>query len=240
MVALVLYVLDFKRLKCRNNTSDTEKDMTRKRGIVSVFISYSHKDAELAEKIKKGLEAYGLSSFVAHDDIPVGEKWQEKIKKELSKCDVFILILSEDYKVSDWADQEAGYACVADKLIIPINAGKKPYGFINEYQAKNINLHIDNRHLQNEIEKICYEIVNKVYSEFGDKVKDEFIRAFLNSKNFDEANRRSKLLDKFSYSDEEISMLLDDANSNEQIKGAFDARRNLKKLAKEYGKEWGT
>ena len=40
-------------------------------GTIHVFISYSSKDKVLAGKIKRTLEGYGLSVFLAHDDIPL-------------------------------------------------------------------------------------------------------------------------------------------------------------------------
>ena len=194
-----------------------------------IFISYSDKEKEKAEKIKDGLKEYGLYSFIAHDDIPLGERWREKIKEELKECDVFIPILSENYKKSEWADQEAGYVCISDKLIIPIDLGMKPYGFMKKYQAKSYN--------ENAIGNLCSKILDRICEEIGDKAKEEFIQTFLDSRSFKDANKRSEILDKFSYSQEEVDRLIDGTNSNSQIRGATRAYPKIKKLAQKHGKE---
>jgi len=69
------------------------------------FISYSHKDREYAAQAKTALAEIGIDAFLAHQDIEVSAEWQERIKKELRACDVFVALLSADFLSSKWAPQ---------------------------------------------------------------------------------------------------------------------------------------
>lgn len=102
---------------------------------IRVFLSYSTTDNKLVGEIKEKLESSGIEAFLAHEDIEPSEDWIEIIILNLKECDVFIPFLSENFKKSKWTDQESGIAFTRDKLIIPINIGLVPYGFIGKYQT---------------------------------------------------------------------------------------------------------
>ncbi len=118
-----------------NNKSKKSAQNTAK-----VFISYSMKDKEIASKIKKILSSFGIDCFMAHDDIEVSEEWRIRILKELDEADIFIPILSNNFKDSDWCSQEAGIACFRNILFIPLSVEKniQPYGFMNIRQGTKI------------------------------------------------------------------------------------------------------
>ncbi len=63
-----------------------------------IFLSYSHIDRHLAGNIKTALENIWLSVFLAHEDIKPSLEWQETIYRELKECDIFIPIISENFK----------------------------------------------------------------------------------------------------------------------------------------------
>uniref|UniRef100_A0A7C3I7M8 Toll/interleukin-1 receptor domain-containing protein n=1 Tax=Gracilinema caldarium TaxID=215591 RepID=A0A7C3I7M8_9SPIR len=103
------------------------------------FISYSSKQIELAQEIKNFLKTIDIDSFVANDDLRTASDWKKMIVKELSASDIFIPILTLDFKQSEWCSQELGIAFIRKKKIIPISLdGCKPYGFINNLQARSI------------------------------------------------------------------------------------------------------
>lgn len=116
-----------------NNTNLTSKS-------VKVFISYSMKDKLVGAEIKSILADFEIESFMAHDDIFVSEEWKERILIELKEANVFIPILSKNFKDSDWCSQESGIACCRDILIIPVCLDDiRPYGFMNHRQGKKIS-----------------------------------------------------------------------------------------------------
>jgi len=49
--------------------------------------------------------------------------------------DALVAILSTDFNASKWTDQEVGVAVARDVLMIPIDRGLAPYGFLEKYQA---------------------------------------------------------------------------------------------------------
>ncbi len=118
-----------------------------------IFISYTSSTKEIATKLKREFMDLGMSAFVAHEDIQVTEQWQEIILKALSSMDVFLPILSEGFKKSEFCDQELGFAVARRRLhqaiacseapvpiIIPFMFDETtPYGFISNEQAAKVN-----------------------------------------------------------------------------------------------------
>ncbi len=100
-----------------------------------LFISHSHKNKDVASFIKMELHDFGIDVFVAHEDISPTEEWQKVILKKLKQCTGILLLLTEDFKESDWTDQETGFALALDKIVIPIKSPLTPYGFVSKYQA---------------------------------------------------------------------------------------------------------
>jgi hypothetical protein len=49
--------------------------------------------------------------------------------------DAFVAILTPDFNSSKWTDHEVGVAVARDVLLIPIERGESPYGFLSKYQA---------------------------------------------------------------------------------------------------------
>jgi hypothetical protein len=85
--------------------------------------------------LQQALLRYGISSFVAHNDIEPTREWQNEIIKALFTMDALVAILIPGFKESNWTDQEIGVAVGRDVLIIPIRKGLDPYGFIGKYQG---------------------------------------------------------------------------------------------------------
>lgn len=118
-----------------------EEKVTRENKKLKAFISYSSKDKLIGAKVKDILSDFGIEGFLAHNDINVSEEWKQRIREELSKSDIFISLLSKDFKNSDWAPQETGIAYFRDILIIPLRLDEIiPFGFINHLQGKPISV----------------------------------------------------------------------------------------------------
>ena len=102
-----------------------------------VFISHVHTVKEPAGNLKLSLQKYGISAFVAHEDIEPTDEWREEILKSLMSMDAFVAVLTPDFRSSKWTDQEVGVAVARDVLIVPVSRGAVPYGFIEKYQSFN-------------------------------------------------------------------------------------------------------
>jgi len=88
-----------------------------------VFLSYSHKDQEIANSLTKAFDQYKIS-YQADQQLRAGENWMEEIERALQEASVFVLLLSPDFVSSDWAMFEIGHAISRHKkdkaAIIPV------------------------------------------------------------------------------------------------------------------------
>ena len=110
--------------------------------VVKAFISYSHADRAVAGQVQRELDKIGIESFLAHEDIEVSSVWKRRILQELRGCDVFVPILSENFRNSKWASQEAGFIASrpeTDVVVVPLCLDETiPYGFMEEFQGARI------------------------------------------------------------------------------------------------------
>lgn len=104
-------------------------------GYYKVFISHVSKYKESASNLKLMLEPYGISAFVAHEDIKPSKEWEVEIEKALFSMNALCAILTPDFNESSWCDQECGYAFGRNVLTIPIEKGQLPYGMFGKIQA---------------------------------------------------------------------------------------------------------
>ena len=104
-------------------------------GHFRLFLSHVSSFKVKTAQLQKALRAYGISAFVAHEDIEPTKEWQIEIEKALFSMDALAAILTPGFKESNWTDQELGVAIGRDVLIVPIRKGLDPYGFIAKYQG---------------------------------------------------------------------------------------------------------
>lgn len=78
---------------------------------------------------------FGITSFVAHNDIEPTLEWQGQIETALSTTDALAALLHTGFHASNWTDQEIGFAMGRNLPIFAIHFGQDPYGFIGRFQA---------------------------------------------------------------------------------------------------------
>lgn len=106
-----------------------------KSGHFRLFLSHLATFKVTTSKLKTELEKYGISSFVAHEDIEPAKEWQFEIEKGLYSMDALCAILMPGFNDSKWTDQEIGVAIGRNLLVIPVRRGLDPYGFIGKFQG---------------------------------------------------------------------------------------------------------
>jgi hypothetical protein len=87
---------------------------------LNVFLSYSKSDANYGATSQRLLFHRPNVRIFAPEMLSAGEDWQTKLKEELSKCDIFLLILTPNSFDSKWVLQELGAAWALNKPIIVI------------------------------------------------------------------------------------------------------------------------
>jgi len=107
------------------------------KGKMRLFISHLATHRKWAAELQTTLLRYGISSFVAHNDIEPTLAWQGQIEMALSTCDALVALLHENFHESKWTDQEIGFAMGRGVPVFSVRFGQDPYGFIGSYQAFN-------------------------------------------------------------------------------------------------------
>jgi TIR domain len=117
-------------------SSSLEPTFWRK-GMLRLFISHLASQRVFAGELQENLFRYGISSFVAHNDIEPTSEWQTQIEMALSTCDSLVALLHDNFHASNWTDQEIGFAMGRGVPTFAIRLGETPYGFIGRFQAFN-------------------------------------------------------------------------------------------------------
>lgn len=100
-----------------------------------LFISHISADRDKAMRLRTCLQRYGISGFVAHEDIHPTLEWQEEIERALCTMDAFIAIHTRGFSKSVWTQQEVGFALGRGIKVISFKMGEDPTGFIQRRQA---------------------------------------------------------------------------------------------------------
>ena len=100
-----------------------------------LFISHVSQHNDKATRLKNCLASYGISGFVAHDDIKPTLDWQSEIERALKTMDAFLAIHTVGFSKSIWTQQEIGFALGRGVKVISFRMGEDPTGFISKHQA---------------------------------------------------------------------------------------------------------
>lgn len=135
------------------------------RKIPKVFISYTWKNKKEVTKIVKMLREIGISIWIDEKDIAGGDNIYESMLRGIQECDIALLIISNDYKLSNPATTEL--KTVWGEII----AGKKKwkilklddvnpdeiFPFLNHYKYYTWN---DRKLLIEDIDKTIQQLIN--------------------------------------------------------------------------------
>jgi nucleoside 2-deoxyribosyltransferase len=103
--------------------------------MLKLFITHLAAHRKFAAELQEGLLSFGISGFVAHNDIEPAEEWQTQIETALATCDALVALLHLRFHYSNWTDQEIGFAMGRGIPVFSIRFGQDPYGFIGRFQA---------------------------------------------------------------------------------------------------------
>jgi hypothetical protein len=80
-----------------------------------VFVSYSHKDADIVDGLQKACEVLGMRYLRDVRDLRSGQQWNAALLKLIEGADVFQLCWSHAAKASKYVEQEWRHACVQQR-----------------------------------------------------------------------------------------------------------------------------
>lgn len=174
-----------------------------------VFLSHKTEVKKETARLKEQLKVFGMSCFVAHEDIHPTREWQDEIENALHTMDSFVALLTDNFHESLWTDQEVGFAFGRGVPIISVKLGKDPYGFIGKFQGLSCTW--DEAPI--EIAKI---LIKK------DPMLNAYIKAIKECISYEDSNKLSELLPFIEgLTSIQLKNLIEAFNENSQIRDSY-------------------
>ena len=174
-----------------------------------LFITHKSEDRVAVSTLKEKLQLYGISAFVAHEDIHPTLEWQNEIEYALGTMEALVAYMTPNFHESSWTDQELGFAFGRGVPIIALRLGKDPYGFIGKFQA----LSCDPSQAPLEIATLLIRTGSMLNS---------YILAVERCHSFDHGNMLSKLLPHIRELDaKQVDRMITAYNNNHELQGSF-------------------
>jgi hypothetical protein len=85
-----------------------------------VFLSYSRKDADTADRLEKALAAEGLPVWVDREKVQSGS-WKQRVTQGLNRARAVVALLTAHSLASDAVEKEIAFAARKQVPIIPVN-----------------------------------------------------------------------------------------------------------------------
>jgi len=207
------------------------KKIENERGALKIFLSYSSLDYEQAKNLKEFLEAFGMDVFLAHTSIEPSKTWEEEIYKSLKECDVFIPLLTNNFKNSKWTDQECGIAYNEGKKIIPLMIDLTPYGFLGKFQA----LRLDTSKWTWRDKDDRVKLIDFINTEFLSRMRESILNSLEKTTSWIIGKTKIRLFKFYEpFSMEEANKIIEASASNNQLYDAEGAKEYLSTLIRKY------
>ena len=172
-----------------------------------VFISYSHQDRNLCEKLAGMLKVDAEIDVWYDKNLIPGDAFRKKIVENIRNADYFVVLLSKNSVVSEWVLDEVEYAKRLHKRILPIYA--------------------DNTKLPDELDMIIhrYQCLFWYLRSSEEQFRVSFLRIFSSeSQETIEEAEGVRSENEFSASVNHEMRVLLEAESREQYARCYDAK----------------
>lgn len=129
---------------------------------ITLFISHSHAgDGHLCGLLEHELRRHGVDPWYSHgaEGISPGQDWEHRLRHEIARCDVFVILASEHLHRSRWCHREAQYASQLGKhlLVVRIDGHATP-GWVDFLAGGRQHLSLERSSLQQvaqELAELC-------------------------------------------------------------------------------------
>lgn len=194
-------------------------------GHVRLFVTHKADYKREASKLKDAFDQWGVTCFVAHEDIEPTKEWQQEIEKALFSMEALVALMTGGFSDSEWTDQEIGVAIGRRVPIIPVKIGTDPYGFIGKYQALSA--------AGKEASEVAQDIYDLLWGKANlkERLTDSLVTRFEKAGSFAEANDLVGRLERIESASPEIIKRLERApKRNSQVREAFEVEKTLPQL----------
>jgi nucleoside 2-deoxyribosyltransferase len=211
-----------------SRTSNIEPDFWDD-GMFRLFISHLAANKKTAATLQDALRNFGISSFVAHNDIMPTTEWEDQIELALSTCDALIALLHDKFHESNWTDQEIGFAMGRGVPVCSVYFGLTPYGFIGRFQAFKAN-----SKSYDELAKEIFDAFRKS-KQTQSRMSGILVAQFEESNSFVQAKNRIGYLEELEVWEPAFSKrILAAIDNNTQVRGSFGVPARVEKLTKKW------
>jgi len=186
-------------------------------GYIRLFISHRDEYKKEASQLAELLTSYGISSFVAHDNIEPMDKWKVTIRDALNSMEIMLVFITDGFFKSCWTNQEIGVALRSGVPIISLKLqNEAPQGFIEDTQAIPSNLDSP----KSSVEKIYQALARKLGQE--ERIRKSVVQTFIKSPDFYETQVRfTRLQSLETITDADIQQIIEGYSQNDQLYGCL-------------------
>lgn len=196
-------------------------------GFLKLFLSHKAEYKRETAAFKEAMAEYGVSCFVAHEDIEPTKEWQVEIERALLSMDALTALLTPTFSDSRWTDQEVGAAVGRRVPVIAVKLGKDPYGFIGKYQA--VPGHgVKAADLAERVYRLLWTV-----PRLRVRLAESLVVRFATANSFRQANSLMTYVAKLEQLPPDlISQLMDASQNNGQLIGANEVKAKLPAVLK--------
>jgi hypothetical protein len=199
-------------------------------GHFRLFVSHVATAKKGAHDIKAALAAFQVAAFIAHEDIEPNKEWQPEIESALRTMDALTAIITPDFIMSKWCDQEVGFAIGRGKLVVPLRAGADPHGFLGKYQARSVeNL---------RARDIAHQIFDILATDNKSRARmaDALVERLCTSASWEMSRQSMGLLEQVpSMNREQVARLVRAIDENDHVRDAYTVPARITALVGRIG-----
>lgn len=200
-------------------------------GMLRLFVTHLATHRVFAAELQEALLDFGVSCFIAHNDIEPTQEWQAQIETALATCDALVALLHQDFHLSNWTDQEIGFAMGRGVPAFAVRFGQDPYGFIGRFQAFNGN------------EKTAAALARELFDAYRKnkqtqrRMSEMLVGLFEQSGSFADAKARIGYLEDLAHWEPSFSTRVRSAaNNNHQISNSWGVPERVTALIEKWAK----
>ena len=194
-----------------------------------LFVTHLATEKLLAAQLQEALLGYGISGFVAHNDIEPTLEWQTQIETALATADSLVALLHPAFHASNWTDQEIGFAMGRGLPVFAVRFGQDPYGFIGRFQG-----FVGGGKTPEALARELFDAYRK-NKQSQKRMGEVLLSLFEDSNSFQTAKTRMGYLEELEVWDPSFVPRLEAAaEANSQVSGSWGVPDRVQALAKKW------